>query len=84
MEPLSIMRLNELELFKLSSSNKFLGVEGDSEFRLQNRYITASIDKVLYSNSVMFFEFNNLRKIGEIAEKKLSKFLLVAAGYINR
>lgn len=41
------MRLNELELFKLPLRNKPLGLGDGGEFRLQNRYITASIDKVI-------------------------------------
>ncbi|VIO88100.1 Uncharacterized protein BM_BM9778 [Brugia malayi] len=46
LEPFSIMHLNELELFNLPLSNKPLALGDDSEFKLQNRYITASIDKM--------------------------------------
>ncbi|CAG9530731.1 unnamed protein product, partial [Cercopithifilaria johnstoni] len=46
LEPFSIMRLNEVELFKTSLSNKPLVSKYDTEFRMQNRYITASIDKM--------------------------------------
>uniref|UniRef100_A0A0R3S005 alpha-mannosidase n=1 Tax=Elaeophora elaphi TaxID=1147741 RepID=A0A0R3S005_9BILA len=46
LEPFSIVRLNELELYKLSSSNIPLASADGVELRLQNRYITASIDKM--------------------------------------
>ncbi|OZC06934.1 glycosyl hydrolase family 38 protein [Onchocerca flexuosa] len=46
LEPFSIMRLNELKLFKLSLSNKPLGLGDGEGFILENRYITASIDKM--------------------------------------
>ncbi|VDM92714.1 unnamed protein product, partial [Onchocerca ochengi] len=45
LEPFSIMRLNELELIKLSLSNKPLGLGDGEGFILENHYITASIDK---------------------------------------
>ncbi|VBB30952.1 unnamed protein product [Acanthocheilonema viteae] len=46
LEPFSITHLNELELFKVFLSNGPLVSESGAEFRLQNRYITASIDKM--------------------------------------
>uniref|UniRef100_A0A1I7VP26 alpha-mannosidase n=1 Tax=Loa loa TaxID=7209 RepID=A0A1I7VP26_LOALO len=81
LEPFSITRLNELEVFKLSLSNKPLGLEDGHEFKLQNRYITASIDKMGRITKLLVHSVNKASNIKEnfaaVSENKFANQFVI-------